>query len=41
MHAATIKVSDYLTLEQIRQLRGRSDLVGRPTSDGGTGSAAP
>ena len=28
MHATVVKVSDYLTLEQIRQLRGKSDLAG-------------
>ena len=28
MHATVVKVSDYLTPEQIRQLRGKSDLVG-------------
>ena len=28
MHATVAKISDYLTPEQIRQLRGKSDLVG-------------
>lgn len=28
MYATVVKVSDYLTLEQVRRLRRKSDLVG-------------